>query len=116
MKSSLSEKLSLLGIRITEISDVLGTSRPTLYKYIQMYENGENKLLIHSYKKIFDFISSQKCLHRKDFYQFVADLEGGSSLKQEIKKLIQNVDDETLLKKIKKIIEENKHVKEKLPN
>jgi predicted transcriptional regulator len=116
MKSNLSEKLNILGIRITEISDVLGTSRPTLYKYIQLYEQGEVKTLIHSYKKLFDFIASQKCLHRKDFYLYVSDLEGGSSIKQDLKKRIQEIDDETLLKKIKKFIEEQKNVKETLPN
>jgi predicted transcriptional regulator len=116
MKLNLSEKLNSLGIRITEVSDVLGISRPTLYKYIQLYEAGEGRTLIHSFKRFFDFLTSQKCLNRKDFYQFVSDIEGGTSLKQKLKKMIQEIDDELVLNKIKKFIGEQKNVKEKLSN
>jgi predicted transcriptional regulator len=111
MKLKLSEKLNLLGIRITEISELLGASRPTLYKYIHNYEEGDVKSLLHSYKKLFDFITSSKCEQRKDFYQFVSDFEGGSTLKQEIKKLVHEIEDDVTLKKIKKVIEEIIHVK-----
>jgi len=110
MDSNLSKKLSGLGIRITEISEVLGTSRPTLYKYIHAYESGDGKTLVHSYKKLFDFILSNKCQNRRDFYGFVTELEGGSALKQELKRFIQETEDETLLKKIKKMVEETKNV------
>ena len=39
MKETLKEKLSSLKIKISELSQYLSISRPTLYKYIELYED-----------------------------------------------------------------------------
>ena len=45
-------------VTITELSTLLGKSRPTVYKYISDYESGNYSALPHSVKSLFDRIMS----------------------------------------------------------
>lgn len=50
------EKLKDLNIRITELSDYLGVSRPTLYKFLGFYEKGKYKNINKNILKLFRYI------------------------------------------------------------
>lgn len=43
-------------VTITELSKLLGKSRPTVYKYVSDYESGNYSALPHSVKSLFDKI------------------------------------------------------------
>lgn len=45
-------------ITITELSRLLGKSRPTVYKYVSDFESGNYSTLPHSVKKLFTEIQS----------------------------------------------------------
>jgi len=104
MKQNLSNKLNNISMRITELSQILNISRPTLYKYMELYEIDEDKRITFEYKKLFDFITSNDCLSRQSLYLFLfkGGEEGG--IKKEIIQLVHSTEDEEKLKKIKKIL------------
>ena len=54
-------------ITITELSKLLGKSRPTVYKYISDYEAGNYAALPHSVKSLFDKIISGETSKRGVF-------------------------------------------------
>ena len=56
-------------ITITELSRLLGKSRPTVYKYISDFEEGNLAALPHSVKKLFLEIQSGN-IHKKGVYEY----------------------------------------------
>lgn len=56
-------------ITITELSRLLGKSRPTVYKYISDFEQGDYSSLPHSVKKLFMDIQSGE-IPKKGIYEY----------------------------------------------
>lgn len=56
-------------ITITELSRLLGKSRPTVYKYISDFESGNFAALPHSVKKLFTEIQSGN-IPKKGIYEY----------------------------------------------
>ena len=56
-------------ITITELSRLLGKSRPTVYKYISDFEEGNLAALPHSVKKLFTEIQSGN-IPKKGIYEY----------------------------------------------
>lgn len=54
-------------VTITELSKLLGKSRPTVYKYISDYESGNYAAIPHSVKSLFDKIMSGETSKRGVF-------------------------------------------------
>ena len=54
-------------VTITELSKLLGKSRPTVYKYISDYESGNYSALPHSVRSLFDKIMSGEASKRGVF-------------------------------------------------
>ena len=54
-------------VSITELSKLLGKSRPTVYKYISDYESGNCSALPHSVRSLFDRIMSGETSKRGVF-------------------------------------------------
>ena len=54
-------------VSITELSKLLGKSRPTVYKYVSDYESGNYSALPHSVKSLFDKIVSGETSKRGVF-------------------------------------------------
>ena len=54
-------------VTITELSKLLGKSRPTVYKYISDYESGNYSALPHSVRSLFDKITSGETSKRGVF-------------------------------------------------
>ena len=54
-------------VTITELSKLLGKSRPTVYKYVSDYEAGNYSALPHSVRSLFDKITSGETSKRGVF-------------------------------------------------
>ena len=54
-------------VTITELSKLLGKSRPTVYKYVSDYESGNYSSIPHSVKSLFDKIMSGETSKRGVF-------------------------------------------------
>ncbi|MBQ7343818.1 MAG: hypothetical protein IJW53_03525 [Clostridia bacterium] len=102
-------------VTITELSNLLGKSRPTVYKYVSDYESGNYSAIPHSVKSLFDKIMSGETSKRGVFEycdhwfagkaQSSASGEKPTTLKEVIK-LLKDNERRLNLGKIKKYIEE----------
>ena len=104
-------------VTITELSKLLGKSRPTVYKYVSDYESGNFSALPHSVKALFDKIVSGETSRRGVFeYCDHWFTSGSDSTKRddgvkpttlkELIRLIKENERKLDLSKIKKYIEE----------
>ena len=104
-------------VTITELSRLLGKSRPTVYKYISDYEACNYSALPHSVKSLFDKIMSGETSKRGVFEycdhwfagkaQFSSGTLGGKpTTLKEVIKLLKNNERRLNLDKLKKYIEE----------
>lgn len=104
-------------VTITELSKLLGKSRPTVYKYVSDYESGNYSALPHSVRSLFDKIMSGETSKRGVFeycdhwFAGKAQFSGGASAEKPttLKEVIRLLkDNERLLNlgRIKKYIEE----------
>ena len=102
-------------VTITELSKLLGKSRPTVYKYISDYESGNYSAIPHSVKALFEKIMSGETSKRGVFeycdHWFSSGVsasghgERGVTLK-EIIKLLKDNEKRLNLSRIKDCIEE----------
>ncbi len=101
------EKLKNLGIRLTELSNYLGCSRPTLYKYLEDYENRNYKNIDSKVRKVFDLIIKKKTLSKIEVINFIIGInkENDETLLDELFKIIKA--DDNLQKDLIQNIEEN---------
>lgn len=51
-------ELKTYGIKLTDLSEFLQVSRPTLYRYIELYEKGDTTSFNHKILDLFNFITS----------------------------------------------------------
>ena len=65
------EKLSELGIKTTELSSYMRISRPSLYKYIGLYEQGEFKDIPNNVLNTFRYVDRHKKLTKEQVMTFV---------------------------------------------
>lgn len=97
-------------ISITELSRLTGKSRPTIYKWLTLYENGSISELPKRICELFDLITGRGS--KKDIYQFceVNFYDGasgdGSDILREIIELLTGNKDKLDLNKIKQFISE----------
>jgi hypothetical protein len=66
-----------MGMRITELSDIMGISRPTLYKFMDMYGRGDRDGIDADVLKLFDRIKRDPRIGRKDVLYYLLLLRGG---------------------------------------
>ena len=82
------EKLRALGIKMTELSSYMRISRPSLYKYVDMYEAGDTKGIPEPVMRTFRYIDKYKSITKEQVISFVilefSDKEG-SDCKETIK-------------------------------
>lgn len=64
------EYLRLLGINMVELSNLLGVSRPTLYSYINQYEQ-RGYISNSKFQYIFEHIFSEKVFSRNEFIEMI---------------------------------------------
>jgi hypothetical protein len=58
-------------ITVSELARLINVSRPTLYKYKEMYENNDTELEL-KYKELFDYIES--CLVKNEIYNYTNNI------------------------------------------
>lgn len=102
-------------VSITELSKLLGKSRPTVYKYVSDYESGNYKAIPHSVRSLFDKIMSGETSKRGVFeycdHWFAGKVkeekgDGKPTTVKEIIRLIKDNERRLDLGKIKSYIEE----------
>lgn len=64
------EKLRDLGIKTTELSEFMKISRPSLYKYIELYESKEYKQIPEKVLRVFKYVDKYKNLTKEQIIAF----------------------------------------------
>lgn len=92
------ERLQDLGIKITELSDYLQISRPTMYKFINSYDAGKRKAINKNVLKLFDYISKNDLIDKKNVVTFILTSLGdqGSDGPYENQELVESFKDYVL--------------------
>ena len=95
----LRNRLKDLDLKITELADYLQISRPTMYKFIEYYDDNEFDLINKKVLKLFNYINENELIGKKNVINFIL-----SNL-VELKSLDDPSDD--TIKKIRKLIHSN---------
>ena len=67
------EKLKGLDLKLTELAGYLNISRPTLYKFLEMYISDNQYSLRRDVKELFDFISKKDTISKKQVLKYILD-------------------------------------------
>ena len=67
----LKERLKEMDLRITELSDYLQVSRPTMYKMIERYDQGDRAALDKSVLRLFDYIMNHELVGKKNVVAYI---------------------------------------------
>ena len=65
------ERLKELEIKITELANYLQISRPTMYKFIECYDDGKKKEVNQAVKKLFDFIEDNPLIGKRNVINYI---------------------------------------------
>ena len=65
------ERLKELDIKITELANYLQISRPTMYKFIENYDNGLTKEVNPSIRKLFDYIEKNDLVGKRNVINYI---------------------------------------------
>lgn len=111
------DKLKELDIKITELAKYLQISRPTMYKYIECYDLGQEELVDKQIAKLFDYISKNDLIDKVNVINFILTSINGNNnvVTNKSNKFIKSVDllyqkdpNSKKIKFIKKIITTDK--------
>lgn len=92
---------------VTELARVTGKSRPTVYKWLTLYESGDRADLPRAVESLFDLIANGGT--KREIYQFCEDRFLGSEGDDELREIIELLTvnkDKLDLEKIKQFITE----------
>ena len=65
------ERLKELEIKITELAQYLQISRPTMYKFIESYDDGKKKEVNQAVKKLFDYIEDNPLIGKRNVINYI---------------------------------------------
>ena len=65
------KRLKDLDIKITELAGYLQISRPTMYKFIESYDEGKKKEVNANIRKLFDYIEDNPLIGKKHVINYV---------------------------------------------
>ena len=100
----LRDRLKDLDLKITELAEYLQISRPTMYKFIEYYDNYEYELINKKVLKLFNYIMDNELIGKKNVINYIL------SHLIEVKEMGDDSDVE-LMRKIKKILISNSESK-----
>lgn len=63
-----------IGLSITEIAELTNLSRPTMYKYLDMYVAGNGAYIRHDLYLLLEYIEQNEDLSKKDVFVFYDQL------------------------------------------
>lgn len=88
------DKLKELDIKITELAKYLQISRPTMYKYIECYDLGQEELVDKQIAKLFDYISKNDLIDKVNVINFILTSINGNNnvVTNKSNKFIKSVD------------------------
>lgn len=93
------ERLKELEIKITELAQYLQISRPTMYKFIEAYDNGNKKEVNQAVRKLFDYIEGNPLIGKRNVINYIltkmsvvqeVEIDEISDTIQEIKQYVLN--------------------------
>lgn len=67
----LRDKLRDMDLKITELAEYLKITRPTLYKFIEDYDNNDRAPINKNVLKLFDYISNNPLVGKKTVLSFI---------------------------------------------
>lgn len=67
----LKERLKEVELKITEVSEYLQISRPTMYKFIESYDNGDRTSINPRVLRLFDYIEENPLAGRRAVIKFI---------------------------------------------
>lgn len=82
-----------LGIKMTEMAEYLRISRPTLYKYIDLFESGRSSDIPSDIAEVFRFMSGSECKSKEKAVSFMIGnrMDGtGSAVKDVIIRFVSS--------------------------
>lgn len=65
------DRLKDVEIRLTDLAEYLQISRPTMYKFIEYYDDGEYSLINKKVKKLFDYITDNKLAGKNNVINYI---------------------------------------------
>ena len=65
------ERLKEMELKITELSDYLQISRPTMYKFIESYDNGDVSTINKHVLKLFKYIDENPLIGKKTVVSYI---------------------------------------------
>ncbi len=65
------ERLKDIELKITELSDYLQISRPTMYKFIEAYDAGDNSGINKNVLKLFKYIDENPVIGKKTVVSYI---------------------------------------------
>ena len=107
------ERLKELDIKITELANYLQLSRPTVYKFIELYDNNDKAEINKSICDLFDYIEENELIGKNNVINYIinkmslvknSDNENINSLISDIKDYIFSNQESEKTQLIKKII------------
>lgn len=67
----LRQRLKDMDLRITELADYLQLSRPTMYKFIECYDNGEFEQINKKVLKLFNYITENELVGKRSVVNYI---------------------------------------------
>ena len=67
----LRQRLKEMDLRITELADYLQLSRPTMYKFIECYDNGEFEQINKKVLKLFNYINENELAGKRNVVNYI---------------------------------------------
>ena len=64
-------RLKELDIKITELANYLQISRPTMYKFIELYDSGDRNEVNQRILKLFDYIENNRLIAKKNVINYI---------------------------------------------
>lgn len=65
------DSLKKLNIKITELADYLKISRPTMYKFIELYDSSKYEDITKNVKKLFNFIDNNTLIEKRNVINYI---------------------------------------------
>lgn len=65
------ERLKELEIKITELANYLQISRPTMYKFIESYDDGNKNEINKKVRKLFDYMEKSPLIGKRNVINFI---------------------------------------------
>lgn len=97
------DRLRDMNIKITELADYLGLSRPTMYRYIELYDTGSKSEVGSSTRKLFNYIEKHPLVGKNNVIRFLLSEQSARKSKEDhdLASLIKYVKENRLSDKTK---------------